>query len=176
MTSFQSYWELSGCRVIGDPVDYAREAYAAGQRASENTEEKLLNGIFRDRTWNGNAGEYLVEWCEHCGTFIIGCLAGCRGTSCNGGGCEHCVPDHRAFNACKTSPFDYLSAEERIAWRKIESLKRLIPRSLKLGHKEIDWALLEEVGALSKADEELFRRQLESEAHRLCTMASGGTA
>lgn len=31
--AFQSYWELSGCRVSGDPVDYARAGFEAGVRS-----------------------------------------------------------------------------------------------------------------------------------------------
>ena len=125
------------------------------------SEEALLNKMFRTNTWMGKQGEYLVNWCELCETYIIGCLdKNCKGTSCNCTGCDKCIKDHEEFNKSKTSPFQYLNEEEKVIYQKIEHLKRLIPKSLKRGEKEINWQTAESEGNLCQMDYKLFEGKL----------------
>ncbi len=44
--------------------------------------------------------DYQVDWCKLCETPVISCgRNGCRATSCNGGGCDDCLPDFLDFCA-----------------------------------------------------------------------------
>ena len=81
-------------------------------------ESKLLAQIFGKEEPHGpenltkivviNSNTYNEVYCELCGCFrIAGCTTkDCHGSSCNGGGCSICVPDHNEYNQsanrCKT--------------------------------------------------------------------------
>ena len=102
-------------------------------------------------------GKYTVTWCNLCDVAIIICPeVGCHGTSCNGGGCEKCLPDELEFRKLNRHVEDYLTGEEAAAWRKGERLKEFILESLRRGEVKIDFNKLDAAGELSGRDKALF--------------------
>ena len=116
-------------------------------------EQEILDDIFDSH--NKFKGQK-IWYCELCDTFSIGCPKNCTGSSCNGGGCPSCLELIKKFNQLKTSPQDYLTAEEQKVIYKFRQLKKFIPESIERGEKEINWQYLYENGKLSGYDEEVF--------------------
>jgi methionyl-tRNA synthetase len=119
----------------------------------------ILDKIFDDgKLWKG---KYKVTWCDLCKTYIIGCTdPNCDGTSCNGAGCDKCIDDHNEFNKLKTSPYEYLSEEERKVLEKNNLLKKYIYDSLCVGESQINWKRLMDEGKLSEHAEKLFKKEI----------------
>jgi hypothetical protein len=102
--------------------------------------------------WKGHP----IEWCDMCECFIL-CCERCKNSTCNGGGCDECNGLFAEWQECKTSPWYYLTEEERKTYYKVMRLiKDFIPASLSMGKKEIDWKALEASGMYSNKDWEIF--------------------
>mgnify|MGYP006398809937 CR=1 FL=1 len=124
----------------------------------KSEEEMLLQKIFFGNKLYKD--KYKLDWCPMCDTFTIACLKDkCDGSSCNGMGCEECIPEHTEFNKKKTSPYDYLSEEERETYEKIRSLNKLVEESLLKGEDEINWEKI--APNLSDNDRDRFKREIE---------------
>jgi hypothetical protein len=53
----------------------------------------------KDLFFNFNGDLYRIQYCKQCKCFMISCLNEvCWGSSCNGGGCDDCVPAYTAFD------------------------------------------------------------------------------
>lgn len=121
--------------------------------ADLSDEEVALDSIFGDaKKWNGRS----IFWCNLCETFSLNPECECRGTSCNAGGCEKCGPVLKEFETVKSSVEAYLTEEEVKTMQKISRLKKLIPLSISMGDKKIDWQKMETAGQLCKADHDKY--------------------
>jgi len=64
------------------------------------------------------------------------------------------------FNYGKVYVTSYLKPEEAVIYEKSVRIKGFILQSLAKGSDQIDWKQLQEAGALSRRDEELFAEEL----------------
>lgn len=115
-------------------------------------EDDLLRRIFQqdEPKW---AGKFPICWCDTCDTYSMGCTEeSCHGSSCNGGGCEVCMPEQAKFHATKPSPIQHLNDVEQSVVRKYYRLKKLLGECLEEHGTGLDWDWLYYNGRLCDED------------------------
>ena len=121
-------------------------------------ELERLDELFGAPKWKD---KYQVRWCDLCNCAYIHCEH-CRGSTCNGHGCEKCKQDGIEFSKYFRSVECYLTPEEAKIYDKCLRLKKFILKTIPQGDKQIDWKKLKEAGELSQNDEEMFRDEIVS--------------
>jgi hypothetical protein len=118
-----------------------------------NKEEEILSSIFgEDKKWRG----YKLSWCHLCDCAIISDGKGGTTCNCNWSGSDEAVEE---FRKTKHRVEAYLTEEEKIAYTKGMSLKKLILESLSRGENEINWGKVKY--EISENDDELFKNLIE---------------
>lgn len=104
--------------------------------------------------------KYELDWCHQCDTASIKCPA-CGNSSCSGGGFQKCYDDFVDFGKVYSHPFNEMSVEEWKIYDKGLRIQRYILKSIEFGDLRIEWKKMNELGEMSKHDEEVFAKELE---------------